>query len=90
MVKKYAFESQEQAYTLLNATPAHGHFLSVPNAENAVDLGHITKVVGGTDEEPIIETSPLYSVDVMWFGDAPTELAQYEIEPNNPLHNFAV
>jgi hypothetical protein len=88
MVKQYAFESQEQAYTLLDATPAYSHFLSVPNAENAVDLGHIVKVVGGTPEEPITETSPLYSVDVMWFGQAPTELAAFEIVPNNPVHTF--
>ena len=89
MIKKYEFPTEAKALQKLNATREQQGFLSVPNAENAVDLGHISKVVGGTAEEPIIETDTHYAVDVMWFEAAPKELKKYEIVPNNPVHEFA-
>ena len=90
MITKYRFKNEAEAIAKLHATREQQGFLCVPNAENAVDLGHISKVVGGTAKEPIIETDTHYSVDVMWFEAAPKELKKYEIYPNNPVHGFAV
>jgi len=53
-----------------------------------VELGKLCKQ---TDQEGnCIEQSPLYSVDIMWYGDIPTDFNQYEIFPEPcGVHVFA-
>ena len=102
MIKKYEFDSQEVAYEQLKANPDGRGFLIIEGAENAKDMGHwpITPAVFKIDSNneiglsSFVEVSPAvlsekYLVDVMWLKEPPAHLGKYEVNPNNPRHNFA-
>jgi hypothetical protein len=92
MIKKYEFPTQEAALAELNATSEQVGFLQVEGTENAVDLGHITLVDAVMDGEDIVTPAVLsagYCVDVMWVVPPPPHLADFEVTPSEPKHNFA-
>lgn len=88
LVKKYQFESEEQADTKISALEGRGHTF--------VKLGFfpIAKVLFD-DEGNVIEQgeySDKYSVDVLWLGldESPYGWKSYEVSvEGNGIHTFS-